>query len=137
MAHVVAYPHLKTRSGDAQIEMNRLFPSPREFIGKSLLKKKKQFGRRRAAISTASALPLLRDAKEPGLCKAFTRPTPSSRGREYTRREEPDYYESTRHFISAFHQHPSLKSPVCSACRAGSVDTASVPLAGRGDCSYH
>lgn len=129
MAHVVAHPHLKTEPGAAQIEMNRSFCSPGEFVGKSLLKKN-NFGRRTAAISMARALPLCRAAKQPGLCKAFTGPTPSSREREYTQREEPDYCESTRHFIS----HPSLKSPVCSACRAGGVDTASVPLAGRGDC---
>lgn len=39
MAHVVAHPHLKTEPGAAQIEMNRSFCSPGEFVGKSLLKK--------------------------------------------------------------------------------------------------
>lgn len=99
-------------------------------VCRQVTSQKNSFGRRTAAISMARALPLCRAAKQPGLCKAFTGPTPSSREREYTQREEPDYCESTRHFIS----HPSLKSPVCSACRAGGVDTASVPLAGRGDC---
>ena len=39
MAHAVAYPHLKAGPGNAQVERNRSFPSPGEFVGKSLLKK--------------------------------------------------------------------------------------------------
>lgn len=134
MARVVAHAHLKTGPGDAQIERDRPFPSPREFVGKSLLKKPILAGGQQPSARPGPS-PSTEPPKSQVSAKLLQGQPPPPEEREYRQREEPDYCESTRHFISAFHQHPSPKSPVCSACRAGGVDTASAPLAGRGDCS--